>query len=87
MLTVLRLFDCDGREIDLFVRYQICFEELWAGSERRCLGCGVARVMSLEHLLLTKRLDGRPRDLLDLAGLLALKAHGGPKEEPRVEED
>ena len=87
MLTVLRLFDRAGREIDLFVRYQICFEELWAGSERRRLGCSVARVMSLEHLLLTKRLDGRPRDLLDLADLLALKACVNSKEEPRVEED
>ncbi|MFL6332934.1 MAG: hypothetical protein ACJ754_06265 [Pyrinomonadaceae bacterium] len=82
MLTVLRLFDRAGREVDLFVRYQIPFAELWAASERRCLGGVAARVMSLEHLLLTKRLDGRPRDLLDLDGLLALHAGGGPKEEP-----
>jgi hypothetical protein len=82
MLTVLRLFDRAGREVDVFVRYQIPFEELWAASERRRVGNGVARVMSLEHLLHTKRIDGRPQDLLDLADLLVLKAGGGPNEEP-----
>ena len=36
----------------------------------------VVRVMSFEHLLRTKRHDGRPQDLLDIPYLLALKAGG-----------
>ena len=75
MLTVMRLFDRARREVDVFVRYSIPFDALWADAERRPVGDnGVARVMSLEHLLRAKRYDGRPRDLLDIAELLALKA-------------
>lgn len=76
MLTVLRLFDRAGREVDLFVRYQIPFEELCAASERRRVGGGAPRVMSREHLLRTKRSDGRRNDLLDLDALGALDADG-----------
>lgn len=71
MLTVLRLSDHAGREVDLFVRYQIPFKDLWAASEQRCVGGGVARVMSLEHLLRSQQISGRAHELLDAAGLLA----------------
>ena len=81
MLSVLRMFDPAGREVDVFARYHIPFNDLWAGSERRGVGGGVARVVSLEHLLRVKRINGRPHDLLDIAGLLALEAGGGPGEE------
>jgi hypothetical protein len=77
MLSVLRLFDPAGREVDLFVRYPIPFDEMWAGSERRSVGGGVARVVSLEHLLRAKRINGRPHDLQDIDALLALEAGGG----------
>jgi hypothetical protein len=43
MLSVLRMFDAAGREVDVFARYYIPFDELWAGSEHRRLGGGVAR--------------------------------------------
>lgn len=79
MLTVMRLYDRSGREVDIFVRYQIPFAELWAESKRRHVGNGFARVMSLEHLLRTKRHDGRPQDLLDIPRLLALKSGGDPR--------
>lgn len=74
MLSVLRMFDQSQREVDVFVRYHIPFEELWASSERVCVGNGVARVASLEHLLRAKRITGRAHDLLDIEGLLALEA-------------
>jgi hypothetical protein len=72
-LTVLRMFDPAQREIDVFVRYRIPFDELWASSERVCVGASTVRVASLEHLLRAKRLHGRPHDLLDIEALLALQ--------------
>lgn len=69
LVTVLRMFDQSGREIDVFARYHIPFAELFAGSEEICIGNTVARVISLEHLLQTKRMIGRPHDLLDIVGL------------------
>jgi hypothetical protein len=80
LLTVLRMFDPAGREVDVFARYHIPFDEMWAESERRGVGGGGARVVSLGHLLRAKRVNGRPHDLLDIAGLLALKAGGGAGE-------
>lgn len=75
MLTVLRMFDHSQREIDIFVRYRIPFDELWASSEIVAIGNGsIARIISLEHLLLVKRKHGRPHDLLDIEGLLGLEA-------------
>ena len=76
MLSVLRMFDHTQREVDVFVRYHIPFDQLWASSQHVRVGDSVARVMSLEHLLVTKRIDGRPHDLLDIAALLALEARG-----------
>ena len=76
MVSVLRMFDHAEREIDVFTRYHIPFDELWAGSERVRVGDHIARVASLEHLLRAKRIKGRAHDLLDIEGLLALKAGG-----------
>src|SRR5215213_7327304 len=73
MLSVLRLFDNTGREVDLFVRYHIPFETLWADSEHKPVGDSVARVVSLKRLLQTKEINVRPNDLLDIAALLALQ--------------
>ena len=74
MLSVLRMFDQSQREVDVFVRYHIPFNELWDSSVRVRVRDSIARVVSLEHLLRAKRITGRPHDLLDLEGLLALKA-------------
>lgn len=76
MLTVMRMFDHSQREIDVFVRYHIPFADLWADSERMRVGNSVARVASLEHLLRAKRINGRPHDLMDIEGLLALDGDG-----------
>ncbi|HWN45537.1 MAG TPA: hypothetical protein VNW71_25155 [Thermoanaerobaculia bacterium] len=75
-LTVLRMFDSAQREVDVFVRYCIPFDELWASSERVPVGVSIARVISLEHLLRAKRITARPHDLLDIEALLALKVPG-----------
>jgi hypothetical protein len=76
VVTVMRMFDNAQREVDVFVRYSIPFEELWASSERVRVGQSVARVASLEHLLRAKRFNGRAHDLLDIEGLLALETGG-----------
>jgi hypothetical protein len=74
MLSVLRMLDHSGREVDVFIRYHIPFDELWQDSERLPIRSGnLARVASLEHLLRIKRINGRPHDLLDIEGLLALE--------------
>ena len=72
MLSVLRMFDHSRREVDVFVRYHIPFNDLWAESKHMRVGDSLVRVASLEHLLRAKRITGRPHDLLDIEGLLAL---------------
>jgi hypothetical protein len=72
MLTVLRMFDQSEREVDVFVRYHIPFDRLWADSRQVRVGDAVVRIVSLDHLLQAKRINGRPHDLSDLAALLAL---------------
>ncbi len=73
LLTVLRMFDETEREIDVFVKYHISFNDLWADSVEIRVGSSVARVASLEHLLRAKRITGRPHDLMDVDGLLAIQ--------------
>jgi hypothetical protein len=73
LLTVVRMFDQNEREIDVFAKYHISFKDLWADSVQISVGQNTARVASLEHLLRAKRITGRPHDLEDVAGLLALQ--------------
>jgi hypothetical protein len=77
MLSVLRMFDPAQREVDVFVRYCIAFDELWAGSQQMMVGGCLARVVSLKHLLRAKQFNGRPHDLLDIAGLRTLTTGDG----------
>lgn len=73
LVTVLRMFDQSEREVDVFVKYHIPFDELWPDSALlEVTGCAV-RVVSLAHLLQIKRATGRPHDLEDVAGLLRLQ--------------
>ena len=66
-----RMFDHTERELDVFVKYHISFNDLSADSVQICVGKSVA-VASLEHLLRAKRITGRPHDLMDVDGLLAI---------------
>lgn len=72
MAPVIRMFDQAEREVDVFSRYHIPFAELWNEAILLAVGDSEARVVSLEHLLRAKRITGRPHDLEDVAGLLAL---------------
>ena len=76
MVTVMRMFDRAQREVDVFVRYHIPFDQLWANSRHVRVGDGVVRIVSLAHLLRAKQINGRPHDLSDIAALLALDARG-----------
>lgn len=80
MLTVLRLFDRSQREIDVFVRYPIPFEDLWVASGLLRVGDGLARVASRDDVLRAKRLTGRPLDLLDVEELLKCPSARDPRE-------
>jgi hypothetical protein len=73
MLTVLRMFDQNERELDVFVKYHIPFDKLWSDAVEIQVGESTARVASLEHLLRAKQITGRPHDLSDVEGLLAIR--------------
>jgi len=68
LLTVVRMFDRACREVDVFVRFHIPFEELRSCSWLARVGDAQARVASLEHLLREKRRNGRSHDLKDIEG-------------------
>jgi len=73
MVSVLRLFDPMSREVDVFVRYFIPFEELWSRSESVKVGNQMARIAALEHVVRAKRTLGRPHDLADVEALTRMK--------------
>ena len=66
MMTVQRLYDYSAREIDVFVRYHIPFEELWADSERVHCGDGLVRIVSLDHLIRRRHPNNRPQEIHDI---------------------
>jgi hypothetical protein len=88
LLTVMRMFDSTQREVDIFVRYHIPFDEMWLKSELVKVGDhSIARAMSLEHLLRAKRITGRPHDILDIEGLRTLEVRGLGGETDAVERE
>ena len=77
MLTVLRMFDSSGREVDLIVRPVVPFSELWPDSTEIPVGKTLARVASLGHLIRGKQLTARPEDLEDIERLTRIKQPTG----------
>jgi ribosomal protein S18 acetylase RimI-like enzyme len=73
MVSVLRMFDRLSREIDVFGRYQIPFEELWSGSKSVPVGNQMARIAALEHVVQVKRTMSRPHDIADVEALTRMK--------------
>ena len=73
LLTVVRLFDQLQREIDVFVRYYIHFNELWADSKTVMVGNQIARIAGLEHVLQMKRLYDRADDVADIEALMLVR--------------
>ena len=69
MVTVLRLFDASGREVDVVVRAQVSFDQLWPDSIEIPVGNTVARVASLSNLIRSKQLRSRTYDLDDIEHL------------------
>jgi hypothetical protein len=66
-VTVLRMSDRKGREIDVFARFQVPFAELWAGSELVRSSGTTVRVASVADLIRAMQLSGRPVALGTLA--------------------
>jgi Aminoglycoside-2''-adenylyltransferase len=56
MLTVVRLFDQSGREIDMFIRSDSLFKELWFNSELVPVGNHTARIAGLEQIRKMKQI-------------------------------
>lgn len=56
LLTVVRLFDQLGREIDVFVRSESLFKELWLTSKLVQVGSHTARIAGQEQILRMKRI-------------------------------
>lgn len=53
----------------------VSFEDVWSRRRVQPLGAGVQVALpSLDDLILTKRFDGRPRDLEDIRLIEALRA-------------
>ena len=69
MVTVLRLFDASGREVDLVVRPVVPFDELWPDSIEIPVGTTVARIASLSNLISGKQNTSRAEDLEDIERL------------------
>ena len=69
LVTILRMFDATGREVDLIVRPVVPFNELWPDSIEIPVGNTRARVASLEHLVRGKKITARPEDLEDVESL------------------
>ena len=70
LLTVVRLFDQLGREIDVFVRSENLFKELWFTSKLVQVGSHTARIAGQEQILRMKRIyNGRvpEKENLDLS--------------------
>jgi hypothetical protein len=74
MLVVLTMTDAAGRSVDVFARYPVAFEELWANSELVSVGDCRARVSSFADIVRAKQLQGLPHHLRDAEELLAQAA-------------
>ena len=77
LVPVLRMFDQSQREIDVFARYHISFDQLWAESVRIPVGETRVHVASFDHLVQAKRITARPHDLQDVEALLVLAKKQG----------
>jgi hypothetical protein len=69
LVTVLRMFDSSFREIDVFVRFSIPFEELWKDAKRAQVADQAVRIASSDHMIQLAQFNGRPHDLEDIEGL------------------
>jgi len=73
-MTVFSFWDPGNplREVDLFSRYPLDFEQLWHRSVVVPLGATSVRIASLPDLITMKKAAGRPQDLEDVSALSKL---------------
>jgi hypothetical protein len=73
-MMVFQLYSDQMRStIDIFVRYPVDFEALWADGTRIDLPDTSLRIASIDHLIQMKRQAGRPQDLVDIEKLEILQ--------------
>lgn len=65
LITVLRMFDHSAREIDVFVRFLIPFDQLWTVAKAAKVVDQSIRIASIEHLMQVEQAHGRPHNLND----------------------
>ena len=69
-----------GLTVDLFARYPVPFDDLWARSLLMNLDGTEVRVCSIDDLIAMKRKVGRHKDLADIEQLAKIKTYGKPTE-------
>lgn len=69
-----------GLTVDLFARYPVPFDDLWARSLLMNLDGTEVRVCSIDDLIAMKRKVGRHKDLADIEQLVKIKTYGKPTE-------
>jgi hypothetical protein len=72
MVSVMRLFDSEGRELDVFVRYAVPFEELLERSAEFEVGQTTVRIASIADLIRAKQTRANANDLEDVKRLSEL---------------
>lgn len=72
MVSMLRLFDGGGREVNAMVRWYVPFLELYEQSNLVAVGPVSIRVASVPHLIQAKEATGLPADLDDVKHLADL---------------
>ena len=78
LLTVVRLFDQVAREIDVFVRYKIPFEELWSNSKLVMVGNQTARIAGLDHIQQANRAYNNANNRGDVEALMRARENQKP---------
>ena len=72
MLTVSRLIDASGREVNAVVRPYVPFAELFERSSPIAIGKTVVRVAAVQDLIRAKQMTASPGDLEDVKHLTRL---------------
>ena len=70
LLVMLRMFDANGREVDVNIRYPIPFATLLERADHFPLGGHDVAVIARDDLIAIKQQRGRDYDLSDVAALL-----------------
>ena len=65
--------------VDLLLKPEVPFEELWGRSQDAIVGKTTVRVASLDDLIALKRHAGRPQDLEDVKHLEAIRQRKGDR--------